>query len=774
MGCAASAPAAEGVEQERRPKAAPPGAARKESGKAPGGAAAVGPSHTRKRSPTSPLDLGPESEEELGEEEEQLRLRELVACRQLDTPPERRGCLSSVPIAVVGLIDRDSLYLKSLVGADGRHAKRVHSFCDASLKAPNPTMMVVPDTLQDSRFQFNEFVNNPPYVRFYMGAPLVSSEGYVLGSLGLMDVRPRAFPAELCNLLTNFAELVVRELERDKAAEAERARERVEAAAAAARVARAALARAAEGAVRVLSVFQDAVVLCDTSEEGWKMLYCNGAFARLTGVDEPSAQGQRFQDLFPSPEGAAQAAARTALEQRRPFFLTANLGPGGPRVLHFRPATNDHISGSHIPLIGIPPLVHMAGEEELAALPTGLYFGVVESESAPAVPPASRDKPAGGWNESSTGLTSTASIGSSAHWTARSYDLEAPPGLGDLALGPMLGSGAHGRVYRGTWRSQKILDAWVDPSEGRTLVGAPRPSSAPARACDPSLEAALSRALTHPHLVETLAYDCTYDAEEEPWEGEGAGEGEAGEFAAKRHCQCWIVQAYCGRGTLLDAVDRGWLRRQRTLEGEIDMHRLLLTARDVASGLAFLHANSVLHGDLSGNNVLLAAAPDDPRGFVAKASPVGDFGLSRVIGHEQPSVHTQSYGTVSYMPPELLEGGHLGRPTDVYSLGVLCWEMYCCAHAWDRQRPSQIFHRKVSLRQELALPAGAPPRFKALVEACLSADPAARPAADAALATIEALLAEEEAAAARGGGECGGGGAPPPPPPPAGESPADV
>jgi GAF domain-containing protein len=54
-----------------------------------------------------------------------------------------------------------------------RAGNRLHSFCEASLKAPNPTMMVVPDTLADSRFQQSQFVAAEPFVRFYAGAPLV-------------------------------------------------------------------------------------------------------------------------------------------------------------------------------------------------------------------------------------------------------------------------------------------------------------------------------------------------------------------------------------------------------------------------------------------------------------------------------------------------------------------------------------------------------------------------------------------------------------------------
>lgn len=59
-------------------------------------------------------------------------------------------------------------------------------------------------------------MTGPPHIRFYAGAPLVTAEGYRLGSLCVIDPKPRTFDAESCNLLCNFAEMVVREIEKEK------------------------------------------------------------------------------------------------------------------------------------------------------------------------------------------------------------------------------------------------------------------------------------------------------------------------------------------------------------------------------------------------------------------------------------------------------------------------------------------------------------------------------------------------------------------------------
>lgn len=79
------------------------------------------------------------------------------------------------------------------------------------------------------------------------------------------------------------------------------------------------------------------------------------------------------------------------------------------------------------------------------------------------------------------------------------------------------------------------------------------------------------------------------------------------------------------------------------------------TAKEIASAMLHLHNSNILHGDLSGGNVLLVSSEKDlERGWYAK---VGDFGLSRVLTAE--AISTGTYGTVTHMPPELLTTGPL-------------------------------------------------------------------------------------------------------------------
>lgn len=89
---------------------------------------------------------------------------------------------------------------------------------------------------------------------------------------------------------------------------------------------------------------------------------------------------------------------------------------------------------------------------------------------------------------------------------------------------------------------------------------------------------------------------------------------------------------------------------------------------DIAAGMDYLHSIGVLHGDLKSANVLLKSTTTDPRGFLCK---LADFGLSRVLDLDMTHISTKTYGTISYMPAELLSQGKMTKQADVYSFAML-------------------------------------------------------------------------------------------------------
>lgn len=104
---------------------------------------------------------------------------------------------------------------------------------------------------------------------------------------------------------------------------------------------------------------------------------------------------------------------------------------------------------------------------------------------------------------------------------------------------------------------------------------------------------------------------------------------------------------------------------QQTNCPQVNIYKSL---QDIAAGMDYLHTVGVLHGDLKGANVLLKSTATDPRGFMCK---LADFGLSRVLDLDMTHISTHTYGTISYMPPELLSQGKMTRAADVYSFGML-------------------------------------------------------------------------------------------------------
>jgi GAF domain-containing protein len=154
--------------------------------------------------------------------DEERRLSTLRAMGLLDTPPEARfdrltrlaSHIFAVPIALITLIDRDREWFKSCVGLSMRETPRESSF--GAHTVFNRATLVVNDALVDDRFAENPLVVDEPRVRFYAGAPLIMQDGNCLGSLSLLDTRPRWFSAADVQLLEDLRDLAVSELERER------------------------------------------------------------------------------------------------------------------------------------------------------------------------------------------------------------------------------------------------------------------------------------------------------------------------------------------------------------------------------------------------------------------------------------------------------------------------------------------------------------------------------------------------------------------------------
>lgn len=131
-------------------------------------------------------------------ENEAERLRVLHAYSILDTQPEAgfddlltvAAAVCAMPMGSVTLIDADRQWFKARIGLDQSETPREVAFCAHAILEPDQ-LLVVPDAQHDQRFSDNPYVTGDPGIRFYAGAPLLSSEGLPLGTLCVMDSTPR-------------------------------------------------------------------------------------------------------------------------------------------------------------------------------------------------------------------------------------------------------------------------------------------------------------------------------------------------------------------------------------------------------------------------------------------------------------------------------------------------------------------------------------------------------------------------------------------------------
>ena len=150
---------------------------------------------------------------------EKERLEALYKYKILDTPAEKyfdqltelAAYVCNTPVATITFIDEDREWYKSRIGISDTEASRDISFCAHTILAKD--LFIIPDTYKDKRFADNQFVLEEPPIRFYAGAPLITTNGYALGTICVIDHIPRELTADQKYALKEIAKQIMLQLE---------------------------------------------------------------------------------------------------------------------------------------------------------------------------------------------------------------------------------------------------------------------------------------------------------------------------------------------------------------------------------------------------------------------------------------------------------------------------------------------------------------------------------------------------------------------------------
>ncbi|XP_066553381.1 mitogen-activated protein kinase kinase kinase 21 isoform X2 [Amia ocellicauda] len=269
--------------------------------------------------------------------------------------------------------------------------------------------------------------------------------------------------------------------------------------------------------------------------------------------------------------------------------------------------------------------------------------------------------------------------------------------FGELVLEEIIGVGGFGKVYRGTWRHQEVAvkAARQDPDEDIT-----------ATAESVKQEAKLFSMLQHPNIIK-LEGVCL----EEP--------------------NLCLVMEYARGGTL-----------NRALTGRrIPPHILVNWAVQIAMGMQYLHEEAVvpiIHRDLKSSNILLLEKIENGD-IVKKTLKITDFGLAR---EWHKTTKMSAAGTYSWMAPEVIKSSLFSKGSDVWSYGVLLWELLTGEVPYRGIDGLAVAYGVAVNKLTLPIPSTCPEPFAKLMEECWEQDPHIRPSF---AAILEQLTAIEEA-----------------------------
>mmetsp|Transcript_69347 Transcript_69347/g.206510 ORF Transcript_69347/g.206510 Transcript_69347/m.206510 type:complete len:856 (+) Transcript_69347:25-2592(+) len=694
------------------------------------------------------------------------------------------AAILDVPIALISMVADDHQWFKSRVGLDANSTSRNTSFCAYTFTPEGPTcamMFVIEDATKDSRVSDNPLVTGPPYISFYAGCPLVTSDGIRLGALCAIDRTPRSISPLQAQLLVNFSQICVSEMERTQLTGVDEEDDLdfdtipLQSDFAAGPLRSELMKESLREPLCLIQVRTDSlewpVLYANqvwTSFSGWSIIPPNRfpgrAVAEASGVNgnfgRQSSSSRRRMDKEFGLFSWLQLVGKTPTQlieeikfnwsQPDPMafalrgMVTAVRANGSgkervPVVCRFMPAELplDAAAAAIRPLpqreAGSPPAT-------LANVPGRLYFvHTVRSPeaSAPDAPP--RPEPSAPATRTST---PAADRPSGLALTGRQSS-EVPSNSSRLSNeGRQVSTDSEARKFRGNtvdavaaikpprspFEDVRLMRLVGQGSFGKVYyglwMGSPvavktiETRNSQERKFEPAFEAVLSTSMAHPNLVQTFMSSSRAKA---------AGLAEE----AEQTLETWMVQEWCDRGTLGAHCSRP--------RCDVDsMAEVVDIGIDIACAGSYLHCRGIIHGDLTANNVLIKTQVSR-KGYICK---ICDFGLARVLEGENMDIMTTQLGTVTHMPPELFAVGQEVRLTamaDVYAAGILNWQAVKGEQPFAGLSPPQVVVQIVRGKR-LKMPEDAMPEIIEVFERCTTPDPKDRPSFDELVRTFSAIL----------------------------------
>ncbi|KAI4380274.1 hypothetical protein MLD38_006483 [Melastoma candidum] len=241
----------------------------------------------------------------------------------------------------------------------------------------------------------------------------------------------------------------------------------------------------------------------------------------------------------------------------------------------------------------------------------------------------------------------------------------------DLQIGERIGIGSYGEVYRADWNGTEVaVKKFLDQDFSGDAL------------CQFKIEVEIMLRLRHPNIVLFMA-------------------------AVTQSPHFSILTEFIPRGSLYKLLHRSNVR--------LNLKRRMLMALDVATGMNYLHTShpTIVHRDLKSPNLLI------DNNWTVK---VCDFGLSR-IKHNTFLSSKSTAGTPEWMAPEVLRNEPANEKCDVYSFGVILWELVTMSIPWNGLNPMQVVGAVGFQNRHLEIPADAYPPVADIIQECWQTDP---------------------------------------------------